>query len=175
MNFVWIWREKSHPSLLRCLSTSCLTVAGWLAQGLVSNDALSPNQTPRHGRRWHPTWNERQPCQCRLPICPSAPLDWLYIFNTQCPRQNCTAFITLWKYIIHESCNQLQRPKVRPCSSASEMHWYRDFSSKAVLYFMGKLVQYCCNNDLNINTIRAVITMDITLFQRLPSTHTLSH
>lgn len=80
----------------------------------------------------------------------------------------------LCKSIINESENQLWRPKIRHHCPAPENAIILECSSEVVLHFIGKMVYYYCNhNDLNINTIRAIITMHVhfvILFQRLPST-----
>lgn len=62
-------------------------------------------------------------------------------------------------------------PKLHRTAQPQKCTGMENCSSKVILYFIGKLVHYCCNDDLNINTIRAITITHATLFQRLPSTH----
>lgn len=82
--------------------------------------------------------------------------------------------IVLCKYMKHESQSQLWRPQIRHCCPAPEYAITSECSAEVVSCFIGKMVYYYCNNnDLNINTITAIIIMHVylvILFQRLHST-----
>lgn len=94
--------------------------------------------------------------------------------HTPCPGQGGTALIVLCKYMKHESQSQLWRPQIRHCCPAPEYAITSECSAEVVSCFIGKMVYYYCNNnDLNINTITAIIIMHVylvILFQRLHST-----